>query len=124
MRTLLAACSASRVTPFLWGVMLWSGSHLIVNGNVPALFLFGSLFLTAAVGTRDIDRKRLRTDPEAFRRYATLTSNLPFAAIAAGRNHLVFRELWVPFAVGLVLAGAVLHFHQSWFGLSALRALR
>jgi uncharacterized membrane protein len=110
--------------PFLWGVMLWSGSHLIVNGNVPALLLFGSLFLTAAIGTRDIDRKRWRSDPEGFRRYASLTSNLPFLAIASGRNRLVLRELVVPIVVGLILAGTVLHFHQSWFGLSALRALR
>jgi uncharacterized membrane protein len=115
-----------RVTrhPFLWGVMLWSGSHLIVNGNVPALLLFGSLFLSAAVGTRDIDQKRLRSDPEGFRRYAALTSNLPFAAIAAGRNRLVVRELWLPLLIGLILASAVLHFHETWFGLSALRALR
>lgn len=110
--------------PFLWAVMLWSGSHLLVNGNVPALLLFGSLFLTAAIGTRDIDQKRWRSDPEAFRRYATLTSNLPFLAIASGRNKLVLRELVVPLVVGLILASALLHFHRSWFGLSALRALR
>jgi uncharacterized membrane protein len=115
-----------RVTrhPFLWAVILWSGSHLIVNGNVPALLFFGSFLLTAAVGTRDIDRKRLRADPEGFRRYATLTSNFPFLAIASGRNQLNLRELVVPIAVGLILTAALLHFHQSWFGLSALRALR
>ncbi len=114
-----------RVTrhPFLWAVILWSGSHLIVNGNVPALLFFGSLFLTAAIGTRDIDQKRLRSDPEGFRRYATLTSNLPFLAIASGKNRLKLRELVVPIVVGLILAAALLHFHQSWFGLSALRAL-
>ena len=45
----LPARGMLRVTrhPFLWGVMLWSGSHLVVNGNVPALFLFGSLIVIA-----------------------------------------------------------------------------
>jgi uncharacterized membrane protein len=108
--------------PFLWAVILWSGSHLIVNGNVPALLLFGSLLLTAAIGTRDIDRKRLRTDPEGFRRYAALTSNVPFSAIASGRNRLVLRELAKPLVIGLLLAAVVLHFHRSWFGVSPLRA--
>ena len=109
--------------PFLWGVMLWAGTHLIVNGNVPALLLFSSLLLTAAVCTLDIDRKRATSDGELWQRYAAVTSNLPFAAIAAGRNRLVLRELILPVALGLIAAGALLHFHAALFGLSALRAL-
>jgi uncharacterized membrane protein len=110
--------------PFLWAIMLWSAAHLIVNGNVPALFLFGSLLLTAAVGSADIDRKRARARGEQWRRFAAVTSNVPFAAILSGKNRLVLRELLLPTALGLILAGVVLHFHSSWFGLSALRALR
>lgn len=120
------ARGVQRITrhPFLWAIMLWSGAHLIVNGNVPAVLFFGSLFLTAAVGTRDIDRKRASAHPEAFRRYAELTSNVPFVAIFTGRNRWALRELALPLLLGLVLAGLTLHFHQSWFGLSPLRALR
>jgi uncharacterized membrane protein len=115
-----------RVTrhPFLWSVVLWSGSHLIVNGNVPALALFGSLLATAAVGSLDIDRRRAASEAERWQRFAAVTSHLPFAAVAAGRNRLVARELVLPIALGLLLAGVVLHFHAQLFGLSALRALR
>ena len=122
----LPARGMLRVTrhPFLWGVMLWSGSHLIVNGNVPALFLFGSLLLTAAVGSADIDRRRAGAGGAEWQRFAAVTSNIPFAAIFSGRNHIVVRELLLPLVLGLIVAGVVLHFHTSLFGLSALRALR
>jgi uncharacterized membrane protein len=109
--------------PFLWGVMLWSGVHLLVNGNIPALLLFGSLFATAAVGTLDIDRKRARAAPEQWKRFSAVTSNLPFAAIVAGRNRLVLRELLPALALGLLVAAVLVYFHGSLFGLSALRAL-
>jgi uncharacterized membrane protein len=114
-----------RVTrhPFLWSVILWSFTHLIVRGNVRAVLLFGALLLTAAVGTRDIDKKRARTQGERWARFASVTSNVPFGAIISGRNRLVLRELVLPLVIGLILASAMLHFHTRLFGLSALRAV-
>lgn len=111
-----------RVTrhPFLWSVALWSGAHLIVNGNLAALLFFGSLLATALVGTRDIDRKRERSDPELFARYRAVTSNLPFAAIVSGRNQLVLRELLVPAGIGVTLTAILLTFHQQLFHVSPL----
>lgn len=111
-----------RVTrhPFLWSVALWSGAHLIVNGNLAALLFFGSLFATALVGTRDIDRKRERSDPENFARYRAVTSNLPFAAIVGGRNQLVLRELLLPAGIGVTLTAILLTLHQQLFHVSPL----
>jgi uncharacterized membrane protein len=120
-----AARGMLRVTrhPFLYAVMLWSAAHLLVSSNVAPLLFFGSFFLTAAVGTRDIDRKRARSEGQRWQRFARVTSNLPFAAIAAGRNRLVLGELVLPLAIGLTLAGLMLYLHSSWFGVSALAAL-
>jgi uncharacterized membrane protein len=117
-----AARGALRVTrhPFLWSVALWSGSHLIVNGNLASLWFFGSLCLTALVGTRDIDRKRQRSNPESFARYRAVTSNFPFAAIVAGRNQLVLRELLLPAGIGVALTALLLTFHQRLFHVSPL----
>ncbi|HWA73689.1 MAG TPA: NnrU family protein [Polyangiaceae bacterium] len=116
------ARGALRVTrhPFLWAVALWSGSHLIVNGNLASLWFFGSLCLTALVGTRDIDRKRQRSQPENFARYRAVTSNFPFAAIVAGRNQLVLRELLLPASIGVALTALLLTFHQRLFHVSPL----
>ena len=99
---------------------LWSGAHLIVNGNLAAALFFGSLFATALVGTRDIDRKRQRSDPENFSRYRAVTSNLPFAAIVGGRNQLVLRELLVPAGIGVTLTAIFLTFHRQLFHVSPL----
>jgi uncharacterized membrane protein len=111
-----------RVTrhPFLWSVALWSGAHLLVNGNLAALLFFGSLFATALLGTRDIDRKRERSDPENFARYRAVTSNLPFAAIVSGRNQLVLGELLVPAGIGVTLTAILLTVHQQLFHVSPL----
>jgi uncharacterized membrane protein len=106
--------------PFLVAVALWSGVHLLVNGNLASLLFFGSLFLTAVFGTRDIDRKRLRHSPAAFSRYREQSSVLPFLAIARGKNRLVLRELWLPLAVGAILTLLTLAFHDQLFHVSAI----
>lgn len=42
--------------PMLAGVMLWAVAHLLVNGDVPSLVLFGGLLLWAAVEMAVINR--------------------------------------------------------------------
>jgi uncharacterized membrane protein len=74
--------------PFLWGVALWALVHLIVNGDLASLILFGSLSVLAVGGTISIDAKRQRNFGEQWVQFANVTSDLPFAAIAAGRNRL------------------------------------
>ncbi len=117
-----AARGLLRVTrhPFLWSVALWGIAHLVANFDVSSLLFFGSLSLTALRGTVDIDRKRRRSNPEAFAAFVDQTSNVPFAAIAAGRNRLVFRELWLPVLLGLSLALGAVALHPRFFGRPAL----
>ena len=74
--------------PFLWGVALWALVHLIFNGDLASLILFGSLFALALGGTASIDAKRRRNFGEQWVRFAQVTSGIPFAAIAGGRNRL------------------------------------
>jgi uncharacterized membrane protein len=74
--------------PFLWGVALWAATHLIVNGDVASLILFGTLLVLALGGTAAIDAKRRRKFPERWQKFAQATSSVPFAAIARGGNRL------------------------------------
>lgn len=105
--------------PFLWGVGLWAFAHLIVNGNVASLIFFGSLLLLALGGTTSIDAKRRRSFGDQWCRFAQATSNLPFAAIAAGRNQLgpALREIGI-LRPGIAIAAYVtfLFLHGRMFG--------
>jgi len=86
-----------RVTrhPFLWGVAIWALGHLVVNGDRASLILFGSLLVLALSGTSSIDAKRKRALGEAWDGFAAQTSNVPFAAIVAGRQQLMLGEIGV-----------------------------
>jgi uncharacterized membrane protein len=106
--------------PFLVGVALWSALHLIGNGDVASLLLFGALFVVAAAGTVSIDAKRRRSlGPAAWDGFARRTSILPFAAIAAGRNSLSGAELgwWRPLA-GVAAYVLMLGGHAHIIGVS------
>jgi uncharacterized membrane protein len=106
--------------PFLWGVALWAAGHLFANGERYSAMLFGALGLMALFGTRSIDRKRAATDPEGWSKFAAITSNAPFAAIAQKRNRLVLSEMsWRPF-VALAAFAAVAYAHQWLVGVAAV----
>ncbi len=103
--------------PVMWGVMLWAGAHLLARGELKATILFGSLFLLAAAGTRLQDARKLRVHGEDWRKFAALTSNVPFVAIAQGRNRFAWKEIGLARVVfGLLLFGGMLHLHQTLIG--------
>ncbi len=103
-----------RVTrhPRLCGVCLWGIAHLLVNGHVAAVILFGALLITAVNGMVSIDRKRRRTLGRLWDEFAARTSRLPFAAILAGRTHFEISEFraW-QVALAVVLFAAVFWLH-------------
>lgn len=119
----LPATSILRVTrhPFLWGVAIWALAHVIQNGEAAALVLFGSVLLLALIGPHSIDAKRRRKFGNKWEHFASVTSNLPFGAIAAGRNELRLSELgwWRPLVAALLFA-VFLGAHKWLFGVSAL----
>ena len=109
--------------PFLWGVALWAVIHLVVNGDLAALVLFGSLAGLALCGTMSIDAKRRRALGAAWDGFAARTSNLPFLALAQGRTALRLGEHkpweWLVVAGGYAVTVAL---HASVFGVSPLPA--
>jgi uncharacterized membrane protein len=105
--------------PFLWGVGLWAFVHLIVNGDLASVILFGSLLVLALGGTVSIDAKRRRSFGDQWSRFIQATSNVPFAAIAAGRNQLrpALREIGILRPVIAIAAYALFFvFHGRLFG--------
>jgi len=109
-----------RVTrhPFLWGVALWALVHAIYNPQTANLLFFGTFVVVAGAGTFSLDAKRARAYGELWQRYAGLTSNIPFAAIAQGRNTLVLPEIgWLRPAIVVAVFAAFALLHGRFFGL-------
>jgi uncharacterized membrane protein len=108
--------------PFLWGVAIWAVGHILVNGSVAALILFGSMLLLALFGTISIDAKRRRALGANWTAFADQTSNVPFAAILAGRQSLNIGEIgWWRIALAIAVYAGVLFVHPHAFGVSAMR---
>jgi uncharacterized membrane protein len=118
-----AARGILRITrhPFLWAMALWAAGHLVVNGDLPSLVLFGGILALSLIGMREIDRKSRRRDPVGFAAFEARTSAIPFAAIAQGRNHLVWSEIgWGRLAIAALLYAALLGLHPLVIGASPL----
>jgi len=84
--------------PFLTGIALWAFSHLLVNGDVAAIILFGgfgsfALFDMWSSSRRGADKS---------------TVKLPF-----------YRDILL-LVVGVVAFGIVLHLHPYLFGVAAI----
>ena len=107
--------------PFLWGVAIWAAGHLMVNGDIASLILFGTLLVLAIAGTYSIDAKRKRMLGDKWSAFAAQTSAVPFAAIAQGRQRLDLAEIgWWRLALAVVIWAALLFAHPYAFGASAL----
>ncbi|HYH17697.1 MAG TPA: NnrU family protein [Azospirillum sp.] len=107
--------------PFLWGIALWALAHLVPNGDAASVLLFGTMAVLALAGSVLIDAKLARRRPDAWARYAAVTSNVPFAAILAGRQRLVLSEFrWRLAVVVLVAFAAILLLHRWVIGVSPL----
>jgi uncharacterized membrane protein len=104
-----------RVTrhPVMWGIMLWAGVHLLARGELKSTLFFGTFLLLAAAGTVLQDRRKAQLG-EAWTRYARLTSNLPFVAIAQGRNRFVWREIGVKKIIIALVAFALFFMLHPW----------
>jgi uncharacterized membrane protein len=117
------AVGVLRVTrhPFLWGLALWALTHLLANGDVASLILFGSLLVLVLGGMGSIDAKRRKTYGEHWEHFAAATSVIPFMAIQQGRNRREWKEFkWWQLAAALVAYAALMHFHKTLFGVSPL----
>lgn len=107
--------------PLLWAMILWAGSHLVPNGDLAHVLLFGSFAGFAALGVVMLDRRRRRAWGAAeWARLARRTGAVPGAALVAGR----WRPRAWPDARRLVLAVALwlalMLLHEAVIGVSPL----
>jgi uncharacterized membrane protein len=113
-----SARGIERITrhPFFAGTALMAAAHALLATHLVGTVFFAGLLALATAGAWHQDRKLLARRGAAYGEYLASTSLLPFAAIIAGRQRLVWREL----PIGALLAGlgfaVVLRFaHDSLF---------
>ena len=107
--------------PFLWGVAVWAFGHLLVSGKAASIVLFASMLLLALFGTVSIDAKRKRALGKSWDAFAAQTSNVPFAAVATGRQRLDIGEIgWWRIALGVLVWAALAWAHPYITGVAAL----
>ena len=106
--------------PFQWAVVLWATVHVVANGDAASVVFFGSLGVTSLVGTFLIDRKKATRLGAAWQPFAAATSNVPFAAIAAGRNRFALGELVPAIAIGLAIYVVIVLWAHRFIGGVAL----
>lgn len=109
--------------PVLVGLLIWSITHMIVNGDVAALILFGGLTVLTALGVGSMDAKHRARIGGDWKELAQHTSVVPFAAIIRGRNRLVMREVgWRRLLVTILIFVVMLDLHTRIIGVSPLPA--
>ncbi|MCC0062672.1 MAG: NnrU family protein [Defluviimonas sp.] len=99
--------------PLLWGLALWSGAHLLANGDLAHALLFGSFALFSLAGMGLVERRRAcAIGPRDWHRLTAHSGLLPFAALFTGR--------WRPRALPSVWRTAL--WLLVWAGLWLLHA--
>jgi len=84
--------------PMLWSIVIWSAAHLLNNGDVESVLLFGSFLIYAPA--------------------AMVSANMRGAA-----PRVDTRPLWrdaVALGIGIGAAGLIAHFHQTLFGVAVI----
>ncbi len=97
--------------PFLWGLTLWAGAHLVPNGDLASLILFGLLLALPLLGMLAFER----------RRRAALGADWGRLAAQTGTGRLRAGDLdWRWLLAGLVLWALLLGGHPHVIGVSPL----
>ena len=101
---------------FFYGLALWALAHVLLVPTLSAAVFFGGFVVHALVGAALQDQKLRARLGEPYSRYLQATSAVPFAAILAGRQRLVLRELsWGAIAVGVAVAWLLREVHAHVF---------
>ena len=107
--------------PVMWAIGLWAVAHLIANGDLSSVLFFGLLAALALGGTVLIDRKKQLALGSNWPRLTQVTSNLPFAALLAGRTKLHWRDIGIlRIAAGLLLYAVLYLAHPIITGLPVM----
>jgi uncharacterized membrane protein len=101
---------------FFVGVAMFAGAHALLATHLVGALVMLALAVLAIAGARHQDAKLRQSRGAPFAAYVAGTSAVPFAAILAGRQRLVWRELpWGAFLAGVAMAAGLRSVHADIF---------
>lgn len=107
--------------PLLWALVLWSSVHLLMNGDLAHVILFGAFLIFSATGMRAMEGRKRKVWGEAeFARLAARTSAVPFQALLSGRWRPAHGPSLVRLGLGLLAWIALWHLHAPVIGVTPL----
>ncbi|MGE5503758.1 MAG: NnrU family protein [Actinomycetota bacterium] len=100
--------------PVVWALALWSGAHIVPNGDAAALTMFVPLLGLALLGPRILDgRRRNALGEAAWRHLADTVAAVPLA-------NAIRQVGWSRPLAGLAVYALLLALHQPVIGVSPL----
>ena len=98
--------------PMLWGIGLFGLAHLLSNGDLAGLVLFGGMAVFGFLWQGLTDRRDAEVDPEGFEEIRRATSLVPFARWGARNDPITMR----PLLIGIVVYVVLILLHPWLFG--------
>ena len=102
--------------PILWAFALWAFAHIVPNGDLVSLIMFGGFGLFALIGMALIDRRKRRELGQEWPQLVRRTSVVPFAPSAETRLPWDWGGLALATLAGTLLYAAFLYLHPWLFG--------
>jgi uncharacterized membrane protein len=107
--------------PVLWATLLWSITHIVPNGDVGHLIMFGLFAALSIGGMAMLDRRKRRAlGDDNWQRLARMTSNWPLLGLSKGWRPAFRTGTAVRLASGIVIYAALVGAHGAITGIPLL----
>lgn len=103
--------------PLLWAMAFWASAHLVANGDLAHVILFGAMLALTLSGIALMERRSRRGLGRDWPPLAAHTALIPGAALLSGRWRPRFRPPWRRLAVALLIWAPAFHLHEPLIGL-------
>lgn len=104
--------------PLLWALVLWSGAHLIANGDLAHVIFFGLMLVFSLAGMAIVERRRRRAiGPAEWQRLTARTALVPGVALFTGRWRPAGRPSGLRLAIWALGWAGLWHLHAPVIGL-------
>lgn len=100
--------------PLLAALAIWSAAHVVPNGDLAHVMLFGTFAVFALFGARMVDRRKMR---DLGAEWQSHHDRMLASPILTG---LLDRQIPARVVLGLLLYGSILFLHPALFGVNPL----